>query len=221
MRTGEQQHIPSAAETIATALANPESGYAKAMAASHSVSEQAETPEDRVRRLETELAALTLKINTATEAAKGGDTETAARFDLTALSCDAAEIRGKLTAARKAMEDADWQSKQESREQRKKEFEQAVGKARQSRAEFRQFFELAAAALGRYCIATESAIKLNHAIRNGAPWPDPLRTNDLADIANRASLSPLTELLDGGYKAVMSYGFDLSIKLPPLEKKEK
>ena len=216
MRTLDRPHIPSATEVIAAAAADTTTAYGAALAASRPKPVPQETSEERIARLETELAAVKVQTKSLSDLIEAGNVEAASCVNLTELAERSAELQGQLTAARKVTEDAAFNARQELREQRKAEFRQMVEQARQSRAEFRRAFALAAAALGAHCHATEQAVTLNHQLREHFPLPDVERDNDIRDVTNRAALSPLPELLDAGFSPLMGFGFDLVITLPPL-----
>jgi len=210
------QHIPSAAETVAIAANDPNSAYGKHLASLRPAPEQVETTEDRIMRLETELATVKVNLADATDAVNSGDAAAAARYDLPALATQSAELRGQLIAARRVLEDAERNDRHQSREQQKRDFETATEQARQARTGARRAYVALAVALGIYCDSTRRAISLNHEIRKGGPFPDPERVNQLLDLENRAELSPLNELRDKGYTPLMDFGHNLLISVPPL-----
>jgi hypothetical protein len=212
-----QTRIPSPEEAVAVALA-------KMAAARPPAPPEPETPEDNITRLQTHLATLRRNIQLGTEATTTGDVETASRYDLKALAAEVASTLEQLEAASKAKADLDYLARSQEREDKKKEFALKIAEGRSARAEFQKFYELAAAALGRWCTATERAIALNHETVERF-CPDPEQVTAMADLENRALLCPLNTLMDAGFAPVMNFGFDLWFRLPPLiapeNKKEK
>jgi hypothetical protein len=207
------QHILNAADHIAVIMAN--------QTAAEPPAPVPETPADAVKRLEAELATLRSQLDAINAATKRGDVQAARTCDLQGLTIQVASLENELTAARKSVEDADWQASRELQEQRRQQFPQAVEQALRARADARRAYREMAVALGVYCAATKQAIQLNHEIRAGFPAPDPDRLNALRDIENRAALDPLNELLDAGYTPLMDFGHDLKITVPPLTAPEK
>jgi hypothetical protein len=175
-----------------------------------------ETPEDRIARLEAELAGLRTELEDIHVATLAGDVMVATDCDLRDLTIRVAQVQGELNQARRAQAEAEAQAREAVRAEREGAFPQAVEEARRARDEARRCFRDLAVALGRYCTATKRAIELNHQLH--ATFPDPDRWNSVRDIENRAALDPRHELLDAGYSPLMDFGHDLYVTVPPLLK---
>jgi hypothetical protein len=214
MRTVEPQRIPTAAEAIAIATAT-----VRLSAPEPEPQPEPETPQGLVRRLEAELSELELKAQRVSAAITAGDVIAVADYDLREMTIHSAALANDLTRAREALAATEREDERRRHEQNKQDFKRNMELAFQSRAAFQRAFATAAAALGDYCEAMKVATVLERELREYEGCfsvPDPEQMQQLSDIADRARLSPVNDLLGKGYKQTMDFGFDLGIIIPPL-----
>jgi hypothetical protein len=203
---------------IAIAAADPSTPYGAAVAAARAaeVVQPEPSAHERVHVLESQLAALEDRLDTAVDAARRGDIAAASAVNLAELTERISVAQKELENARSAVAEAEAVERRRKREENEKSFWNSVETARIARAEFQRAFRDAAISLGKYCQHTEEAIQFSNALRS--IFPSSERDNAIADLATVQSLSPLNALLDAGFKPTLGYGYNINISIPVLRK---
>jgi hypothetical protein len=158
-------------------------------------------------QVDVQLAALLDKVKAAT----ANPQETA---KLSTLADESQKLAKEVESARAAADEQQATLDAQQQAAKRGVFDESVKRGHEQRARFFQLYRETCLAFGRFCATVDevSALANSQATQLGV-WPQ--HSNAVRDLS--ADLNPLTELLDGGLRPTMKFGWNLNLTVVPLQ----